>query len=142
MVIVSNDDHDPEHVPPGTRTPTRTGRTTRGIPKKVACGVDTTFWFDEERILTGTLSGYAAYSEGASSNEEASGSEKVFGSEEASTFEEASTSHGATTPPSLVHSASSNEADNADSTLAPPTDVPTPVVDHPNWWCVKGQYQV
>ena len=92
MVIVSNDDHDPEHVPPGTRTPTRTGRTTRGIPKKVACGVATTFWFDEERILTGTLSGYAAYSEGASGSMDASGCEQAFSFVEASESEVTSAS--------------------------------------------------
>lgn len=29
-----------------------------------------------------------------------------------------------------------------DSTPAPLTDVSPPVVDQPNQWCVKGQYQI
>ena len=41
MVIVSDDEHDPEYVPPVTSTPSRAARASRATPKKVASGVVT-----------------------------------------------------------------------------------------------------
>ena len=41
FVIGSDDEHDPEYVPPGTTTPARAARATRARPKKVASGVVT-----------------------------------------------------------------------------------------------------
>lgn len=99
MVIGSNDDHVPEYVPPGTRTPTRASTTTQGTPKKVASGLVTASKFNEECILTGTPFGSSAYSEEVSVSKEASGSE------------EASSSHRDIAPPAPVHFASSIEAD-------------------------------
>ena len=66
MVIGSDDERDPEYVPPGTSTPSRTARTPRDTPKKVASSVVTASHSDEERILTGTPSGSATNEEGAS----------------------------------------------------------------------------
>ena len=60
----------------------------------------------------------------------------MFGSEEVSGSEEAPT------PATASQSALSNETDNAYSTPAPQTGVPTSVADHPNKWCVEGQYQI
>ena len=39
LVIGSNDERDPEYVPPGTATPLRAARATRATPKKVVFGV-------------------------------------------------------------------------------------------------------
>ena len=36
MIIVSDDEWDPEYVPPGTSTPSRAARAPRATPKKVA----------------------------------------------------------------------------------------------------------
>ena len=83
MVIGSDDERDPEYVPPGTSTPSRASRATRATPKKVASGVVTASQSDEERTLTGTPSGSATNEEGASGSigvpwsEEASGSAEV-----------------------------------------------------------------
>ena len=60
----------------------------------------------------------------------------MFGSEEVSGSEEAPT------PATASQSALSNETDNAYLTPAPQTGVPTSVADHPNKWCVEGQYQI
>ena len=48
MVIGSDDERDPEYVPPGTSTPSRAARAARFTPKKVASGVVTTSQSDEE----------------------------------------------------------------------------------------------
>ena len=61
---------------------------------------------------------------------EASGSNKDFRSVEASGSEDTSVS------------ASSDEADSADSTPAPQTGVPALVSNQPNQQCAKGHYQV
>ena len=45
-------------------------------------------------------------------------------------------------PATTAHFASSDEVDNFYSTFGSPTRVLTPVADHPNRWCVDGQYQV
>ena len=56
MVIGSDDERDPEYVPPGTSTPSRAARAPRATPKKVASGVVAASQSDEERTLTGTPS--------------------------------------------------------------------------------------
>ena len=55
MVIGSDDERDPEYVPPGTSTPSRAVRAPRATPKKVASDIVTASQSDEERTLTGTL---------------------------------------------------------------------------------------
>ena len=83
MIISSDDERDPEYVPPGTSTPSRAARAPRATPKTVASGVVTVSQSDEERTLTGTPSGSATNEEGASGSlgvswfEESSGSAKV-----------------------------------------------------------------
>ena len=57
MIIGSDDERDPEYVPPGTATPSRAARAPRSTPKKVASGLVTASQSDEERTLTGTPSG-------------------------------------------------------------------------------------
>ena len=59
MVIGSDDERDPEYVPPGTSTPSRAASAPRATPKKAAFGVVTASQFDEEHTLTGTPSGSA-----------------------------------------------------------------------------------
>ena len=65
MVIGSDDERDPEYVPPGTSTPSRAAHAPRATPKKVASGIVTASQSDEERTLTGTPSGSATNEEGA-----------------------------------------------------------------------------
>ena len=57
-------------------------------------------------------------------------------------YDDTYSSQNANTPAISVESASSDKADSADSTPAPPTDVPALVADQPYWWCFEGQYQV
>ena len=66
LVIGSDDERDPEYVPPRTSTPARAAHTPRATPKNVASGVVTAFQSDEERTLTGTPSRSATNEEGAS----------------------------------------------------------------------------
>ena len=66
LIIGSDDERDPEYVPPGTSTPSRVARAPRATPKTVASGVVTASQSDEERTLTGTPSGSATNEEGAS----------------------------------------------------------------------------
>ena len=66
MVIGSDDERDPEYVPPGTSTPSRAARASRATPKKVASGVVTASQSDEERTLTGIPSGSATNEEAVS----------------------------------------------------------------------------
>ena len=66
MIISSDDERDPEYVPPGTSTPSRAARAPRATPKKVASGVVTASLSDEECTLTGTPSGSATNEEGVS----------------------------------------------------------------------------
>ena len=47
LVIGSDDERDPEYVPPDTSTPSGAARATRATPKKVASGVVTASQFDE-----------------------------------------------------------------------------------------------
>ena len=68
LIIGSDDERDPEYVPPGTSAPSRAARAPRATPKTVASGVVTASQSDEERTLTGTPSG------SATNEEEASGS--------------------------------------------------------------------
>ena len=130
MVIGSDDERDPEYVPPGTSTPSRAARAARFTPKKVASGVVTASQFDEERTLTGTPSWSATNEEGASVSLGVSWLEEDFGSAKVPA------------PATAAHSASSDEADSSDSTLGSPTRALTSVADQPNRWCVDGQYQV
>ena len=57
QVIGSDDERDPEYVPPSTSTPSRAARAPRATPKKLASGVVTASQYDEECTLTGTPSG-------------------------------------------------------------------------------------
>ena len=57
LVIVSDDERDPEYVLPGTSTPSGAARAARATPKKVASGVVIASQSDEEHTLTGTTSG-------------------------------------------------------------------------------------
>ena len=66
LIIVSDDEWDPEYVPPGTSTPSRAACAPRATPKQVASGVVTASQSDEERTLTGTPSGSTTNEEGAS----------------------------------------------------------------------------
>ena len=66
LVIGSDNEPDPEYVPPGTATPSRAARAARATPKKVASNVVTASQSDEERTLTGTPSKSATHEEGAS----------------------------------------------------------------------------
>ena len=77
MVIGSDDERDPEYVPPGTSTPSRAARAIRATPKKVASGVVTASQSDEERTMTGTPSGSPTNEEGASGSLGVSWSEEV-----------------------------------------------------------------
>ena len=84
LFISSDDERDPEYVPPGTSIPSRAARATRATPKKLAFGIVTTSQSDEERTLTGTPSGSATHEKGASGSlgvswlEEASRSAEVL----------------------------------------------------------------
>ena len=130
MVIGSDDDRDPEYVPPGTSTPSHAARAPRATLKKVASGVVTASQSDEERTLTGTPFGSATNEEGAS------------GSLGVSWPEEASGSAEVPAPATAAAPASSDEADNSDSTSGSLAQVPTAATDQPNGWCVDGQFQV
>ncbi|TMX00848.1 hypothetical protein EJD97_025831 [Solanum chilense] len=130
LVIGSDDEHDPEYVPPGSATPARAARATRATPKMLAFSVVTASHSDEEFTLIGTPSGSATQEEGVS------GSLGVLWSEEASRFAKVST------PATVAQSSSSDEADSRDSTPGPPIGVPALVADQPKRWCVDRQYQV
>lgn len=74
----SNDEQDPEYVPPSTRTPIAAARASGGIPKKVVPRVITTFQSDEERTLTITSSRSTSGSERESGSEEAFDSDSTY----------------------------------------------------------------
>ncbi|XP_015059467.1 uncharacterized protein LOC107005397 [Solanum pennellii] len=118
LVIGSDNERDPEYLPPGTVTLARAARTTRATPMKLGTGVATASQSEEERILTDTPSRSSTHSSDA------------FGCEEASA------------PHTASQYASSDEDDSVDSTPAPLTGVPAPIADNPNRWCVEGQFQV
>ena len=59
LVIGSDNEHDPECVPPGTATLARAACATRATHKKVAFSTVTASHSDEERTLIGTPSGKA-----------------------------------------------------------------------------------
>ena len=130
MVIGSDDERDPEYVPPGISTPSRATRAPRATPKKVASGVVTASQSDEERTLNSTPSGSAKNEEGASGSLGVSWSEEASGSAEVPA------------PATATASASSDEADNLESTSDSPAQAPTPATDQLNRWCVDGQFQV
>ena len=130
LIIGSDDERDPEYMPPGTSAPYRAARAPRATPKAVASGVVTASQSDEKRKLTGTPSASAKNEEGASGSLGVSWSEKASGSAEVPA------------PAIAAASASSNEADSSNSTSGSPAEVPTLAIDQPNWWCVDGQFQV
>ena len=101
MVIGSDDERDPEYVPPGTSIPSRVARAPRATPKKVASGVVTTSQSDEERTLIGTPFGSATNEEGMSGSLGVSWSEEACGSAEVPP------------PATAAASASSDEADSS-----------------------------
>ena len=82
MVIGSDDERDPEYMPPGTYIPSRAAHAPRAVPKKVASGVVTASQTDEERTLTGTPSGSSTNEEGVSGSFGVSWSEEASGSAE------------------------------------------------------------
>ena len=82
MVIGSDDERDPEYVPPGTSTPSRAVSAPRSTTKKVVSGVVIASQSDEEHRLTGTPSGSATNKEGASGSLGVSWSEEASGSVE------------------------------------------------------------
>ena len=127
-VIGSDDERDPEYVPPGTFTLSCAARAPRATPKKVASGIVTASQSDEERTLTGTPSG------SATNEEEVSGSLGVSWSQEASSSAEVPA------PATAAASASFDEADSSESTLGSPAQALTPATDQPNRWCVDGQF--
>ena len=104
LIICSDDEWDPEYVPPGTSAPSRAARAIRATPKTVASGVVTASQSDDERTLTGTPSGSATNEEGASGSLGVSWSEEASGSAEVPA------------PATAAASASSDEADSSDST--------------------------
>ena len=87
LIIGSDDERDPEYVPPGTSTPSRAARAPRAAAKTVASSVVTASQSDEERTLTSTPSGSAR------NEEEASGSLGVSWCEEASASAEGPPRH-------------------------------------------------
>ena len=109
MIIDSDDERDPEYVPPGTSTPSRAARVPRATPKKVASGVVTASQSDEERTLTGTPSGSATNEEGASGFLGVSWSEEASGSAEVPA------------PAAAAASASFDEADSSEATSGSPS---------------------
>ena len=56
LIIGSDDERDPEYVPPGISAPSRAAHAPRATPKKVASSIVTTSQSNEERTLTGTTS--------------------------------------------------------------------------------------
>ena len=130
MIISSDDERDPEYVPPGTSTPSRIARAPRATPMTVGAGVVTASQSNEEHTLTITPYGSATNEEGASGSLGVSWSEEASGSAEVPA------------PATTAASASSDEADSSDSTSGSPAQVPTPSTDQPNRWCVDGQFQV
>ena len=130
QVIGSDDERDPEYVPPGTSTPSCVARDARVTPKKVASDVVTASQSDEEHTLIGIPSGSATNEEGVSGSLGVSWSEEAFGSVEVPT------------PSTAASSASSDEAEILESTPGSPAFALTPVTDQPNRWCVDGQFQV
>ena len=130
MVIGSDDESDPEYVPPGSSTLSYAARAPRATPKEVASGVITASQLDEERTLTGTPSWSATNEEGTSGSLRVSWSEEASGSAEVPT------------PATAAASTSFNEADSSDSTFSSPAQVPTPATNQPNRWCVDGPFQV
>lgn len=130
--------HHPKYVTSGTCTPTPTARATRGTPQKVAFGVVTPSQFDEDRTLTSTPSCSASSSEGLSGSEAATCSNSAhflgLNDSAASGFK----SRGATHSKVPARQASSDEAYSSESTPEPQEDVPTPVPEDRNRWCVSG----
>ena len=82
LVIGSNDERDPEYVPPGTFTPSRAARAARVTPKKVASCIVTLSQSDEERTVTDTPSWSATHEERASMSLGVLWLEDAFGSGE------------------------------------------------------------
>ena len=129
LVIGSDDERDPEYVPPGTSTSSRATRAPRATTKKVASGVVTASQSDEERTLTDTPYGSAINEEGASCSLGVSLSEEDSGSAEVPA-------------PATAKSSSSDEGNSSEFTPGSTTRAITLVTDQPNRWCVNMEYQV
>ncbi|XP_069154552.1 uncharacterized protein [Solanum lycopersicum] len=130
LIIGSDDEQDPEYVPPSTSAPSRAARASRATPMTVASDVVTASSCDEELTLTGTPSGSATNEKGASSSLEVSWSKEASGSAEDPA------------PATAAAPASSDESDSSASTSGALAHVPTPASDQPNRWCVDGQFQI
>lgn len=130
LVIVSDDERDPEYVLPGTSTPSGAARAARATPKKVASGVVIASQSDEKRTLAGTPSRSATNEEVASVSLGVSWTEEAYESDDVPA------------PTTAAASTSSDEADSSESTPGSPAHSLTQVSEQPNRWCVDGQFQV
>ena len=129
MIVGSDDERDPEYVPPGASTPSRDARAPRATPKKVASGVVTASQSDEERTLTSTPSGSATNEEGASGSLGVSWSEEASGSAEVPA------------PATAAASASSDEADVQTLYLAHQLRSPLQPLTSPTGGVLTGKFK-
>lgn len=130
----SDNERDPTYDPLGSTTLTTTTRVTRGTPRKVTPVMVTAYQSDGKHTLIGLPSEDASSSEYGSTSisEFASilGSTQSSGSKEITAS--GSNSQRATRLEYQDHQTSSDEATSLESTAAPRSDDPTPVVDEPN----------
>lgn len=132
LIIGSDDKRDPKYVPLGIHFPNPAARSTRTMPTMVAPGVVTTSQSEEECILSRISSGSTAQFEKVSDSEDA------FGSKEAFSFEDVLGNEVASSPSTPSQSALFNEADSADSTLAPRLASPTRFLISPTGGVLRG----
>lgn len=90
--------------------------------------------------MTGTLFGLASGFEGASGSKESSSLELDHSTRSNEDTTSGFDSIGATIPDVPAHHASCDEANSSESLSAPQHEVPAPVPDKTNWWCIHGQY--
>ena len=113
-----------------------------GYPQKVVSGVVIASQSDEDHTLTSTPSRTASGSKGASGSVDALGSWYDHSSRSNTATSSGSISQGENQSDEPTQQASYDEATRLDSAPAPQADVPTPVVEKPNRWCVDCEYQV